>query len=151
MALRLRKATTQDIDSIGELLQFARDESPLYFRTGYSELRVKSTLYNLMQNPTMLHIVSVDEDDKVQGYLMGDIQPDWFGLGSVAVTHIVYARSGKGGLGLIKYFVDWAKGWKKVKKIHIPISFGGERAERTGQLLERLGFENVGSQYMEIL
>lgn len=147
----IRRAKKEDVDSICELLLFARSQSAHYSKVGYSELRTQSYLYNMIgENPNMVILVD-EEDGGVDGVLVGEIQPDWLTDGHRAFTHLIYAKPGANGLGLIRTFVNYAKSWKKVKKVMIATSYDDGRGDRVEKLFERMGFEAVGKQYLEVV
>ena len=146
----IRLATPEDVEGIGELLIHGRAESPTYRDVPYSATRAKAFLHSFINQAERIVLVD-DNNGVIDGVLVGDIQPDWTTLGWTAYAHLTYARRGSNGYFLLKFFINWAKSWKKVKKIHIPTSFSGERGEAAGKLLERLGFKSVGQQYVEVL
>lgn len=147
--MEIREATRNDITEIFNLLVFAHDESDNYSDSPYSRPRVESMLGLLIDNPRAIVLV----DDEVDMVLIGEIVPDWKSLGDVAMTHLIYAKpetKGK-GLALLRHFRKWVSLWGGVKKIVIATSFGGDRGDRTHLLLERLGFKQVGRQYVEVI
>lgn len=147
----IRRATREDVDQIADLLKLAHGWSERYGRVGYSELRTTAFLYNMIgENPNM-YIVVDEVDGKIKGILIGEIQPDWLTDGHRAFTHLIYAAPGHNGLALIRSFVKYAKSWKKVKKIMIATSYDDERSERVDKLFQRMGFESVGKQYLEVV
>lgn len=146
-----RRAKKEDVEHIADLLKSAHAASDRYGRVGYSELRTTSFLYNMIgENPNM-YIVVDEVEGKIKGVLIGEIQPDWLTDGHRAFTHLIYAEPGHNGLGLIRSFVKYAKSWRKVKKIMIATSYDDERSERVDQLFQRMGFESIGKQYLEVV
>jgi GNAT superfamily N-acetyltransferase len=151
----IRSAEIKDVPEIVEMLVEARGQAPIQYRYGkYNPDRTGAFLHNAIVHPGSYTIVLEDEEGKICGFLMGDIQPDWLNVGYLATTHFVYSKAGHQGLGLIREFVKWAKSWKKVTKIQITTSFAGDekgRGARTGKLLTRMGFSPVGKQYVEVI
>lgn len=147
----IRRATKHDVDAIFELLVEAHDRSYNYGKVGYSELRTTSYLYNMISENPNMYIIVDEHNGEINGVLVAEIQPDWLTDGHRAFTHILYARVGHSGLGLIRDFVKYAKSWKKVKKIMIATSYDDERTSRADQLFQHLGFVPVGKQYVEVV
>lgn len=142
----IRSATADDYEKIIDLLEEAREASPHYRKTAHVRARVSAFIDHVVNNPKG----EVFVDDDITGVLMCEVLPDWTTVGYVAFTHVIYAQTPNLGVKLIKHFQDWAHEWPQVCKVQVASTFGDSMSERTDKLFQRLGFEPIGRNYVEV-
>jgi GNAT superfamily N-acetyltransferase len=127
---------------------YALTEQPLQFP--YDEAKVERNYLALLSSGyTYCKVLEVDGE--IVGVLAGGISDLWWADALIAADQVFFVlpeHRGKGGLKLLKDFIKWAKGFVKVKQICLNISIGGNAADRTDALYDRLGFQRIGSSFI---
>lgn len=102
-----------------------------------------------INNPSTHFALCAYDEDKLVGMIMGYLTPYYFGNDILACDHLWYVdpsyRGSRTGLRLLKEFRSWALD-HGAKEVCIGISTGTD-VDRTGALLERIGFAHVGGTY----
>ena len=102
-----------------------------------------------IEKPNTHFALCAYDDENLVGMIMGYLTPYYFGNDILATDHLWYVdpeyRGTRVGLKLLKDFRSWAIK-SGAKEVCIGISTGTD-VDRTGALLERLGFNHVGGTY----
>jgi hypothetical protein len=113
------------------------------------EQSANSILNMVINNPRGFGVVAYTDDNVPIGILCGGISNYVFSKGSVANDYAWYVlpeyRGSRAAIKMLKMFRSWAKD-NGATELYMGISTG-LFAERTGQLLERVGFDHVGGNY----
>ena len=112
--------------------------------------RCGDVLAALAMDPRGLVLVAV-VDGEVVGVFAAAVTPCWYSncdMVSDLVFVVGEAHRAKAGLRLLRQGNAWADGWESVGVVMLGVSSGGDAAEHSGRLYERLGFEFVGGNYM---
>lgn len=141
MALgRVRVATFGDVASIVDFLEDYHNDSNLsdipFDRTSTRQ----AVEYHIGMKK---HCAYVYSTDKVEGVILGSIEPFLFNKKRNWATDLLFVAD-KGGAQLLKRFHAWAKAYK-VDRIIQGISSGNPRAE---ELYKLVGMEHVGGMYV---
>lgn len=101
--------------------------------------------------PSVFCQVLVKDDGDLVGVLIGNVVPSWWFFGEVAQDIAVYVLpSYRGhGLKLVRAFEAWAAEFESVKLVQCSVMFGGEQANRTGRLYTRMGFDELGGNFVK--
>jgi hypothetical protein len=142
----IRTAEQADVQKIADFLVEARKESPYYSRYDYDRRRGEAMIYNMMGNPKGVCFIN-EIDGEIVGVIMGELLPDLFTTGYIAVMHFAYAKRGS-GLSLIKRFQRWASDWPQATTWFASTSFGGEKADLSERLFIALGMKRIGAQFV---
>ncbi len=140
--MSIRTATTNDTQKIVDFLQKYHEE-----RSNLSDIPFdRRTMCNAIDYYIGMpkHTVFVYTDgDAITGVLAGSIEPFMFNDKRKWATDLLNVAD-KGGVWLLKKFIEWAKMYK-VDRIFMGISTG---IGRTEGLYEAVGMERVGGFYM---
>jgi len=102
-----------------------------------------------IKNPKTHFALCAYDGDKLVGMIMGYLTPYYFGNDMLACDHLWYVdpkyRGSRTGLRLLKEFRSWSLDLG-AKEVCIGVSTGTD-VDRTGALLERIGFVHVGGTY----
>jgi len=112
------------------------------------ERSAQSIIHMIINNPDGFGLLAYDGDAPV-GMIAGCLAPYFFGQGTLASDFVWYVlpehRGSRASIRLLKEFRSWAKE-KGADELYMGVTTN-VAADRTGQLLERLGFEFVGGNY----
>jgi len=103
----------------------------------------------VINNPRGFGVVAYTDDDIPVGILCGGISNYVFSKGSVANDYAWYVlpeyRGSRAAIKMLKMFRSWAKD-NGATELYMGITTNVSK-DRTGQLLERVGFDHVGGNY----
>lgn len=143
----IRKATPLDINKIYPLCLHAIQQSPIYSRVKPDELTIRKRIAQAVSAPQVFCMVS-EKKGEVVGVLAGSIETLFFSKEKIASDIMYFCESGGDGKELLREFRDWAIS-KGVAMAGITVSFGGDDIDRTGALIESVGFKRAGGVYLE--
>lgn len=110
--------------------------------------KVNTWLHNNVKNPKRFVMCAYD-GDKLAGIFIGGLSEFYFGNDLLASDLLWYVgkeyRGSRTGLRLLKMFQSWASDLG-ANKVQVGIS-SGLSMDRTGALLERMGFSQIGGLY----
>jgi hypothetical protein len=147
--IRTYTATPADLAEILDLGQQMHAESA--FR--YFDLDIQKCamlFHTCITNPETHFIrVAVGPTNEVIGVFAGQISEYYFGRDLIASDYLWYVtpeyRGSRAALALLRDFHKWAED-RNAAEVYIGISTGVS-AEKTGALLEKLGYNLVGGNY----
>lgn len=137
----VRHACFDDIEPLLALIEKAVKASPNYQRHDFDRGRTMASLKRAILNPMALVAVT----DDLKGMIAGEAYPAPWHQGLSIWNNFFFAE--KGGIGLARFYKKWAKEFGGRNDIKLAVSFGGDRAERSGRLFEHLGCDPIGQQY----
>jgi len=145
----IRIADIPDMKALCELAQELLDQS-FYADIKPDEQKFKTTMAGLMGHKRGIVLVVVDDDDKPQGFLAGIVDEYAFSRYRYATDMWTYIRKSyrRHAFRLYSKFIDWAKAKPRVVMIELAMSSGNTGYDRWCKLMERLGFNRVGSLFM---
>jgi len=112
------------------------------------ERAAQSIIHMVINNPNGFGLLAYDGDKPV-GMIAGAMAPYFFGAGELASDYVWYIepeyRGSRAAIRLLKEFKSWATDMG-ASELYMGVTTGVS-AERTGQLLQRLGFKPVGGNY----
>jgi len=112
------------------------------------EQTARSVLGMVVRSPRGFGVVAYD-DGKPIGMICGGLAPYVFSKGALASDYAWYVlpehRGSSTAVRLLRMFREWATE-SGATELYMGITTNVE-ADRTGQLLQRLGFEHVGGNY----
>lgn len=134
-----------DIITLGRAMQEESAFSVIPFSV---ERSAASIMRLIVDNPNGFGVLAYDEDKPV-GMIAGSLNPYFFSTGGLASDYVWYIlpeyRGSRTSIRLLNMFRDWAKE-RGASELYMGISTN-VNADRTGQLLERMGFKHVGGNY----
>jgi hypothetical protein len=148
-SVRTYTATPADLGDILELGQQMHAESA--FRHFNLDVAKCAMLFHTcLTNPDTHFIrVAVSPVGEVIGIFAGYITEYYFGHDLIASDYVWYVtpeyRGSRAALSLLRDFQKWAED-RNASEVHVGISTG-VFAEKTGALLEKLGYDLVGGNY----
>lgn len=135
-----------------EVIELGRDmhQESVYRQFDFSPAKYAMLLHMCISDPTTHFArIAVTGTDEIIGVLLGEISEHYFGTDLIASDYLWYVapahRGSKAGVMLLKEYQEWAKDRDAVA-IYMGIS-SGLRPEKTGALLEKLGYDLVGGNY----
>ena len=140
----IRHACKSDLERILDLATEAHELSPTYRHLPPNRDKARESISAMLTNP--MGYVGVVDDGEIHGILIAVAAESWAHDGLIVSDLLFYAR--KNGRSLLSHYLDWADGFPQPKINLLGISFGGDKAERTEQLYQRLGFTKVGAQFI---
>lgn len=113
----------------------------------------KSLLGMVIKNPRGFGVIAYTDDGEPVGMLCGGITDYVFSKGSVASDYAWFVlpeyRGSRTALKMLKMFKSWARE-NGATELYMGITTNVAK-DRTGQLLERVGFDHVGGNYRALL
>lgn len=144
--LTVRQASLNDLTSIMEFSKKAHEASITYAPLGYNSVIWRSTLKQVMADPSNVVLISKREHDVV-GLLVGQKMPmPW--CGGFCASDLVFAAF-QGGDILLDAFVAWCIS-KKIRRIDMGVSEPGQ-IEAKDRLFASAGFSQAGRVYYRIM
>lgn len=139
--------TADHVPDIYELGKEMHEESE--FRDiDWDMYKVIAWLHNNVESPKRFVMCAYD-GDKLAGVFIGGVSKFYFGNDLLASDLLWYVgkeyRGSRTGLRLLKMFQSWASDLG-ANKVQVGIS-SGLSMDRTGALLERIGFSHIGGLY----
>lgn len=138
-------------ENLGDVLRLAltmQQESDYAAVPFDVEQTALSVLGMVVRNPNGFGVVAYD-DGKPIGMICGGLAPYVFSKGSLASDYAWYVlpkhRGSSVAVRMLKMFREWAKE-RGATELYMGISTN-VNADRTGQLLKRMGFDHVGGNY----
>jgi len=103
----------------------------------------------VIENPNGFGMLAYTDDGKPAGMIAGSITPYFFSLGWVASDFVWFMRpeyrGSRAAVKLLKSFRTWAAE-KGASELYMGVTTNVS-ADRTGDLLQRMGFKHVGGNY----
>lgn len=113
------------------------------------EQAAHSIMRMVVDNPRGFGVVAYTDDGQPAGMLAGGLSYYMFSLGSVANDYIWFMlpehRGSRAALKMLNMFKSWARE-NGATELYVGITSDITK-DRTGQLLERVGFDHVGGNY----
>ena len=148
MSFSLRRFTEADIPGMIDMGGHMHAESA-FARLDYCPEKCRDLGLFYLNNPETCFAAVAEQDGRLVGMFMGYVTEYYFGRERLAHDILWYVlpevRGSRAGLMLLKAFEDWAKE-RGVSEVCIGISTAVE-FERTGAVLNRLGYVHVGGNY----
>jgi RimJ/RimL family protein N-acetyltransferase len=145
--MEYRRGTEPDIQPICKLGKKMHVESE-FKDLHWNEEKVLKWLDMNVKSPNRFVLCAYDEST-LAGVFIGSISEFYFGNDRLASDLLWYVgvdyRGGRVGIRLLKEFEKWARE-QNVDRIQVGVS-SGMSIERTGALLERMGFNQIGGLY----
>lgn len=148
----VRAAGIADIPVLLELGRRNHAQSRFGYMTFDNE---KSTLLaqRLLSDPRRYALLVVERDGQAVGYICGQIGEALFSRDLLATILMYYvlpsARNGKAAVRLLQAFREWARR-RGAREVDIHVTSGVYIA-RTDRFLRRLGFRQIGGNYVSLL
>ena len=144
----VRPMTTEDLPGALNLGQRMHQES-VYRQFDYDENKFGRLLCNYIIRTDDRFAYVGETNGVLSGVFLGSISPHYFGNDLVASDTLWYvapqSRGSRAGLQLLRAFERWAK-TKNAAEIYVGIS-SGLSIDKTGNMLQRLGYDVVGGNY----
>jgi GNAT superfamily N-acetyltransferase len=138
----------QDIEPMIEMGASMHAESA-FAALDYSWSKCRELGHRYIQNPDVNFGAVAEADGKTVGMLMGYVTDYYFGNDKIACDILWYIdpdhRGSRAAIKLLRAFQRWAKE-QGASEVCIGVSTAVE-FERTGLLLQRLGYTHVGGNY----
>jgi GNAT superfamily N-acetyltransferase len=136
----------RDILTLGIAMQEESDYSAVPFDIAQTANSIMALVVN---NPRGFGMLAYSDENVPIGMIAGSISPYFFSQGSLASDFVWYVRpefrGSRTSVKLLKMFQSWA--WENgATELYMGVTTNVS-AERTGELLQRLGFEHVGGNY----
>jgi len=145
------KYTPFSEENLGHVLRLAlsMQKESAYATVPFDVEQTANSVMNMVvRNPNGFGIVAYDEDKPV-GMICGGMSPYVFSKGSLVHDYAWYVlpeyRGSRTALRLLDMFKKWAED-QGALEFYMGVTTNVS-ADRTGQLLERLGFTRVGGNY----
>lgn len=136
----------RDILQLGMLMQQESAFSVIPFDI---EQAANSIVSMVVNNPDGFGMLAYTDEGEAVGMIAGSITPYFFSRGWVASDFVWYVkpehRGSRTAIKLLKSFKSWATE-KGASQLYMGVTTN-IAADRTGDLLQRLGFEHVGGNY----
>lgn len=146
--MSVRPLTPEDVAEVIALGYKMHQES-VYRHFDYDENKCGQLLYRFLTNPNTCFAHVAESDGELVGVFLGSIGEHYFGRDLVASDTLWYVlpehRGSRAGGVLLKTFESWAKD-RNAAEINVGIS-SGLSAEKTGAMLQKVGYEVVGGIY----
>jgi len=139
----------RDILQLGIAMQEESDYVAVQFDI---EQSAQSIIRMVVDNPAGFGALAYD-GDKAVGMIAGSVSPYFFSKGALASDFVWYVRpeyrGSRTAVKLLKMFSSWAVE-RGASELYMGVTTN-VHAARTGELLQRLGFEHVGGNYRKRL
>jgi GNAT superfamily N-acetyltransferase len=136
----------QDILRLGIAMQQEGDYAAVPFDIAQA---ANSILGMVINNPNGFGLLAYTDEGEAVGMIAGSISPYFFSQGALASDFVWYVkpeyRGSRTAIKLLKAFRSWAKE-NNASELYMGVTTN-IAADRTGELLQRLGFEHVGGNY----
>jgi GNAT superfamily N-acetyltransferase len=146
--VKVRRMSGQDIEPMVEMGADMHAEGA-FAALDYSREKCRELGHRYIQSPDTNFGAVAEEDGKIVGMFMGYVTDYYFGNDKIACDILWYvvpeARGSRAGIKLLKAFQVWAAQCG-ASEVCIGVSTAVE-FERTGMLLQRLGYAHVGGNY----
>ena len=147
-AIQIRRMSEQDIEPMVEMGAAMHAESA-FVVLDYSRDKCRDLCRRYIAHPDVNFGVVAEKDGRLIGMLMGYVTDYYFGDDKIACDILWYMdpehRGSRVGIRLLEAFQDWSKE-RGASEVCIGISTA-VAFERTGALLQRLGYLHVGGNY----
>ena len=144
----IRPIEPNDLPKVIELGRGMHQES-VYRNFDYSPEKFGRMLYHFVSNPEKFFAYVGTANNKLTGVLLGSIGEHYFGTDLIASDTLWYvspqSRGSRVGLQLLRAFEKWAKD-RSAAEVCMGVS-SGLSAEKTGGMLQKLGYDVVGGNY----
>lgn len=139
----VRKMEQRDLPAVVELGKYVHEHS-VFKECEFSEQRLSQNLMFTLSSPACVPVV-VYEEEKIVGYMIASMAPNFFGTETVVTVVAWYVhqefRSKGVGEALISFIVSFAELCKIVEiRIEGPVEIGG--------FMKRAGFDVTGTNFM---
>lgn len=135
----------RDILKLGIAMQEEGDYSGVPFDI---EKASQSILQMVIKNPNAFGVLAYDGDTPV-GMIAGSVTPYFFSRGMMASDYVWYVqpeyRGSRAAIKMLKMFLSWSRDMGAMEA-YVGVSTNVS-PQRTGKLLERLGFTHIGGNY----
>jgi GNAT superfamily N-acetyltransferase len=146
MSIRLMEP--KDLPAVIALGSQMHQES-VYSKFDFDENKLGRLLYNHIINPKTLFAYVGSSKGALTGVFLGSIGEHYFGTDLIASDTLWYvspqSRGSRVGLQLLRAFENWAKE-RDAAEIYVGVS-SGLSADKTGTMLQKLGYDVVGGNY----
>jgi GNAT superfamily N-acetyltransferase len=136
----------RDILKLGMAMQEESDYSAVPFDIAQTANSIMALVIN---NPRGFGMLAYSDEGEPVGMISGSITPYFFSRGSVASDFVWFVkpefRGSRTSVKLLKMFQSWAQE-NGATELYMGVTTN-VAAGRTGELLQRLGFEHVGGNY----
>lgn len=136
----------RDILQLGVAMQQESEFSAIPFDI---EQAANSIVALVVNNPNGFGMVAYTDDGEPAGLIAGSITPYFFSRGWVASDFVWFVkpefRGSRAAIKMLKMFKAWAAE-KGASELYMGITTNVS-ADRTGELLQRMGFKHVGGNY----
>ena len=136
----------QDILRLGIAMQQEGDYAAVPFDI---EQAAKSILAMVINNPNGFGLLAYTDQGVAAGMIAGSISPYFFSQGALASDFVWYVkpeyRGSRTAIKLLKAFRSWAEE-NSASELYMGVTTNVS-AGRTGDMLQRMGFEHVGGNY----
>ena len=144
----VRLMEPKDLPAVIELGSQMHRES-VYSKFDFDENKLGRLLYNHIINPKTLFAYVGTSKGALNGVFLGSIGEHYFGTDLIASDTLWYvspqSRGSRVGLQLLRAFENWAKE-RDAAEIYVGVS-SGLSADKTGTMLQKLGYDVVGGNY----
>lgn len=144
----IRDALPKDISQVMGLMHAAL-KNTAYSHLELDEPAVRRVAMYGIGSPSQFCQV-IDIDGKLEGILLGQVAKIWHSPGRQASDLVFFTTPEARGFGglLARRFLRWAQKQKGVKIIQISVTSGNANIKRTGKMLEKMGLQHVGGNYI---
>jgi len=106
-----------------------------------------------IKNPNMFCVVAENQTGDVVGVLVINMSESWLSDDHTAHDAVFYIHPSYVNKApfMIKRALSWVSARPSIKQFHLGITSGYANTTRTGQLYQRLGFSQVGENYLKIM
>jgi len=136
----------RDILQLGVAMQQESEFSAIPFDI---EQAAQSIVALVVNNPRGFGMLAYTDEGKPVGMISGSITPYFFSRGWVASDFVWFVlpeyRGSRAAVKLLKLFKSWATE-KGASELYMGVTTNVS-ADRTGELLQRMGFKHVGGNY----
>ena len=136
----------RDILQLGIAMQQEGDYAAVPFDI---EQAAKSILAMVINNPNGFGLLAYTDAGEAVGMIAGSISPYFFSQGALASDFVWYVkpeyRGSRTAIKLLKAFRSWAEE-NSASELYMGVTTNVS-AGRTGDMLQRMGFEHVGGNY----
>lgn len=124
-------------------------QESVYRDFDYNPNKCGRMVYRYMTNPDTHFAYVGTHNDTLNSILLGSIGEHYFGTDLIASDTLWYvspqSRGSRVGLQLLRAFEKWAKE-RDAAEIYVGVS-SGLSADKTGAMLQKLGYDVVGGNY----
>ena len=146
----IRPIEPKDVPGVIDLGFWMHQES-VYRHFNYDPNKCGRMVYHFMTNPDTHFAYVGTHKGTLNSVLLGSIGEHYFGTDLIASDTLWYvspqSRGSRVGLQLLRAFEKWAKE-RDAAEIYMGIS-SGLSADKTGAMLQKLGYDVVGGNYKQ--